>query len=120
MATILIVEDLETDARLMAEAIRKLGHTSVHASSGEEGVDAARRAKPGLILLDILLPGMDGFQTCRRVKKDPELAHIPIILCSSKTQESDRFWGLKQGASDYLTKPFTADQLAAAVRKHIS
>lgn len=119
MAKILIVDDLQTEAQLMRVAMISLGHQCIHVTSGEDGVDAARREMPSLILLDIVLPGMDGFQTCRKIKKDPETAHIPIILCSSKTQDSDKFWGLKQGAAAYVTKPFTTESLAAAVKQII-
>jgi twitching motility two-component system response regulator PilH len=72
-----------------------------------------------LILLDIVMPGQDGFATCRQLKRDPSTKHIPVIIVSSKNGESDRFWGQKQGASDYLTKPFTPNDLLALVRKYV-
>jgi twitching motility two-component system response regulator PilH len=73
-----------------------------------------------LILLDVVLPRLDGFQVCRRIKNDPETAHIPVVLVSSKSQESDEYWGLKQGADAYVRKPFTPDHLASIITKHLA
>lgn len=120
MAKILIVEDLATEARIMMDTATKLGHLCIQASDGEQGLDLARREKPNLILLDVVLPKLDGFNVCRKIKKDPETAGIPVIVVSSKNQESDKFWGLKQGASAYLTKPISVNELSDAISKHIA
>jgi twitching motility two-component system response regulator PilH len=119
MSKILIVDDLPTEVQLMQAAITKLGHTTVVATDGEQALEMARREIPDLVLLDVVLPRMDGFQVCRKIKKDPQTTKIPVILVSSKTQESDKFWGLKQGASAYICKPFSPQDLADAVAKNL-
>lgn len=119
MGKILIVDDVPTDVALMKLAISGLGHAVIVANNGLAALDVVKAEKPNLVLLDIVLPKMDGFQVCRKVKRDPETAHIPIILVSSKTQESDKFWGFKQGANDFLSKPFENKQLVELVKKHL-
>ena len=119
MSKILIVDDLPTEVQLMRAAISSLGHSVVVATDGEQANEAAKRENPDLVLLDVVLPRMDGFQVCRKIKKDPQTSKIPVILVSSKTQESDKFWGLKQGASAYICKPFSATELADVVSKNI-
>ena len=119
MSKILIVDDLPTEVQLMQSAIATLGHTTVVATDGEQALDLARRENPDLILLDVVLPKMDGFQVFRKIKKDAQMSRIPVILVSSKTQESDKFWGLKQGASAYICKPFSPQELAETVAKNL-
>ncbi len=120
MSKILICDDLPTEVELLKQAVTRLGHASIVVNDGEAACEAARRDQPDLILLDVVLPKMDGFQVCRKIKKDAQTSRIPVILVSSKTQESDRFWGLKQGASAYICKPFKQEELAEAVAKHLS
>lgn len=103
----------------MQAAIAQLGHSTVVATDGEQALEMAKKENPDLVLLDVVLPRMDGFQVCRKIKKDPQTNRIPVILVSSKTQESDKFWGLKQGASAYICKPFSPDELASAVNKNL-
>ena len=119
MAKILIVDDLPTEVQLMRSAIAHLGHTTVVATDGDQALEMAKSETPDLILLDVVLPRMDGFQVCRKIKKDAATAKIPVILVSSKTQESDKFWGLKQGASAYICKPFSAEDLSEVVSKNL-
>jgi twitching motility two-component system response regulator PilH len=119
MAKILIVDDLQTEVKLMQAAISNLGHSTVVATDGEQALDMAKRENPDLVLLDVVLPRMDGFQVCRKIKKDPALGKIPVVLVSSKTQESDKFWGLKQGAAAYICKPFSPEELVEAVKKNL-
>jgi len=119
MSKILIVDDLPTEVQLMQAAITKLGHTAIVATDGEQALEMARRENPDLVLLDVVLPRMDGFQVCRKMKKDPATAKIPVILVSSKTQESDKFWGLKQGAVAYICKPFSPQDLSDTVTKNL-
>jgi twitching motility two-component system response regulator PilH len=117
---ILIVDDLSTERLLMRSILEPRGFQVVEAVDGEQALALCEQERPNLVLLDIVLPKADGFQICRRIKRDPELSHTPVILVSSKTQESDRFWGLKQGASDYLNKPLQSAQVLGAVQKHLA
>ena len=82
-------------------------------------MSTAKTLRPALILLDVVMPKMDGFNTCRKIKKDPDLAGTPVIIVTSKTQESDRFWAERQGADGFVTKPFTPDSLASAIRRFL-
>jgi twitching motility two-component system response regulator PilH len=117
MSKILIIDDLATEIQIMKNVVTSLGHIVVAANDGETGYAFAKANKPDLILLDVVMPKMDGFQTCRKIKKDPETAGIPIILVTTKNQDTDRSWGLKQGASDFVSKPFSAQDLGTKITK---
>ncbi len=117
--TILLVDDSPTDIRLMTAALEGRGYILLTATDGEEALIKTAQQRPDLILLDIVLPKKNGFQVCRMVKTTPATKGTKVILVSSKTQDADRFWGLKQGADEYLTKPFTADELAASVARNL-
>jgi twitching motility two-component system response regulator PilH len=103
----------------MASVVQKLGHTAQTVADGETCLTTARTLKPALILLDVVMPKLDGFNTCRRIRKDPELAKTPVIIVTSKNQDSDRFWAEKQGANRFLSKPFTPDALAEAIKAFV-
>ena len=105
MAQILIVDDSPTEIHVLTTILEKLGHSIATATNGEEGIARAKELKPDLILMDVVMPGMNGFQATRQISKDAETSHIPIIIVTTKDQETDRVWGLRQGAKDYLTKP---------------
>ncbi len=115
MAQILIVDDSPTEIHVARSVLEKLGHIIETAGDGEEGISKAKELKPDLILMDVVMPGMNGFQATRKISKDPELAEIPIIMVTSKDQETDRVWGLRQGARDYLTKPVAEEELVEKV-----
>ena len=119
MSKILIVDDLATEIQVMKGVIANLGHEAIAVNDGEAGFAAAKQHKPDLILMDVVMPKMDGYQTCRKLKKDPETAGIPIIMVTSKNNDTDRSWGLKQGAVDYIGKPFSPDDLSRAIRAHV-
>lgn len=120
MPKILIVDDLASERLLLRSFLDTRGGLEiVEAVDGESACVLAREIQPDLIFLDIVLPKVDGFQVCRRLKKDPATAAIPVILVSSKTQDSDKFWGLKQGAADYLPKPLDMNLVLAAVEHHL-
>ena len=102
---VLVVDDSPTDAHVLTEILQKNGFTVLSASSGEEGVEVAKAQKPDLILMDVVMPGMSGFEATRAISKNAETSDIPVIICSSKDQETDKAWGLRQGARDYLVKP---------------
>lgn len=119
MKTVLLVDDSPTELKIMRQALTGKGYNLLSAVDGEEAMSKALELKPDLVLLDIILPKKNGFQVCRQLKTTPETGAIKVILVSSKSQDTDRFWGLKQGADDYLTKPFTEEDLMSAVTKHI-
>ncbi len=119
LVTILVVDDSPTDVALLLAALRPKGFRLLSAADGDEALETARREHPDLVLLDVILPGMNGFQVCRQLKAEAATRDIKIVLVTSKTQPSDRFWGLKQGADEYLTKPFTPEQLLGAVERHL-
>jgi CheY-like chemotaxis protein len=109
--TVLVVDDSLTDLRMAAQSLQRLGCRVVTASDGEDAILKARGEHPNLILLDVLMPKKNGFQVCRHLKTSPDTRDIKIMLLTGKTQESDRFWGMKQGADVYLTKPYSEEQL---------
>lgn len=114
---ILIIEDDESIRRLIRMHLRMNGFSEViGAPDGETGLSAARKLQPDLILLDIMLPGIDGLTVCRNLKGDPELSAIPVILLTAKGEESDIVLGLELGADDYVTKPFSSNVLLARIR----
>ncbi len=105
MAHILLVEDSPTDTRVFTTMLERNGHRVSVAVSAEDGLELARRDKPDLVMMDIILPGMNGFQATRALSRDPETEHIPVIIVSTKGMETDKVWGLRQGAKDYVVKP---------------
>jgi twitching motility two-component system response regulator PilH len=120
MAQILVVDDSPTEIHVVRSILEKLGHQIVTAPNGEEGVKAAKSVKPDLILMDVVMPGMNGFQACRTITRDPETSGIPVIMVTSKDQETDRVWGLRQGAKDYITKPVAEKELADKIAQALA
>lgn len=112
---VMVVDDSPTDAHVMSEALKKNGFTVSVATNGEQAIEKARSEKPDLILMDVVMPGMSGFEATRALTKDPETANIPVIICSTKGQETDKAWGLRQGAADYLVKPVSEKELMAKI-----
>ena len=110
---IMVVDDSPTELKIMTEPFIPKGYTVITAMDGEEAIRLAEIEKPKLIVLDVIMPKMNGFQVCRKIKTTPELKDIKIILLTSKNQESDEFWGMKQGADAYMTKPFEGSELLA-------
>jgi twitching motility two-component system response regulator PilH len=111
MALILIVDDSPTEVFQMRRLLENHGFTTESASNGAEGIKKAREIHPDLILMDIVMPGVDGFRATRTLANDPATRAIPVIMVSSKGQETDRIWGMRQGAVDYLVKPVSPTQL---------
>ena len=116
-ASILVVEDSPTNMQLITEALQQEGYRITTATDGEEALEKAVRMKPDLIILDVILPKKNGFQVCRQLRSSPDTHDISVIMLTSKSQESDRFWGLKQGADEYMTKPYDIGELLANVAK---
>src|SRR5690606_1341629 len=117
MARVLIVDDSPSQLMGMKRIIEKLGHETLTAEDGAVGVDVAKRELPDLILMDVVMPNLNGFQATRAISKEPSTAHIPIILVTTKDQDTDRVWGLRQGAKAYLTKPVNEAQLIKLVKE---
>ena len=111
MALILIVDDSPTEVHVMKKALEKGGFTTATAGDGQEGVRMAREMHPDLIFMDIVMPGMNGYQATRAIVNDPDTRRIPIVMVTSKGHDTDRVWGLRQGAVDYLVKPVSPDVL---------
>ena len=110
---ILVVDDSPTERLALSEMLVKSGYQVVTASNGEEGVAAAKRELPDLILMDVVMPGMNGYQATRTISRDDATKHIPVIMCTSKDQETDKIWGMRQGALDYMVKPVDGAALLA-------
>jgi twitching motility two-component system response regulator PilH len=111
VALILIVDDSPTEVHVMQKALEKGGFKTATAGDGQEGVRLAREMHPDLIFMDIVMPGMNGYQATRAIVNDPDTRTIPVVMVTSKGHETDRIWGLRQGAVDYLVKPVSPDQL---------
>jgi twitching motility two-component system response regulator PilH len=120
MATILIVDDSVTMMEGHKRILEKQGHTVHHAENGEEGVALSLELLPDLILMDVVMPKMNGFQATRKITKDERTKHIPVVIVTSKDQETDIMWGKRQGASDYLIKPADEDHLKVTVERLLS
>ncbi|MBB3120518.1 response regulator transcription factor [Pseudoduganella violacea] len=112
---ILIVDDSPTERYYLTDILVKNGFSVTTAENGEEALDKIKADKPELILMDVVMPGANGFQVTRTIARDPALQDVPVIICSSKNQETDRIWGMRQGAKDYLIKPVAAAELLAKI-----
>jgi twitching motility two-component system response regulator PilH len=120
VALVLIVDDSPTDVHVMQRALEQHGFKTAAAADGGEGLRLARELHPDLILMDIVMPGVNGFQATRQLANDPDTRSIPIIMVTSKAQESDRVWGLRQGAVDYIVKPVVMEQLVRKAQAAIA
>jgi twitching motility two-component system response regulator PilH len=119
MARILIVDDSPSQLIGMRRTVEKLGHQVVTAEDGAAGVETAKRELPDLILMDVVMPNLNGFQATRTIAKDPKTSHIPIILVTTKDQDTDRVWGLRQGAKAYVTKPIDEAELTRTINEYL-
>ena len=112
---ILVVDDSPTERHVMVELLTKNGYQVVTAESGEEGVTKAKAEKPDLIIMDVVMPGLNGYQATRTLTRDDDTKNIPVLMCTSKGQETDKIWGLRQGAQDYLVKPVNPEELLCKI-----
>ena len=119
MARVLIVDDSPSQLIGLKRIAEKLGHEVITAEDGSAGVETAKRELPDLILMDVVMPNLNGFQATRTLAKDPKTCHIPIILVTTKDQETDRVWGMRQGAKTYVTKPINEEELIKAIKEHM-
>ena len=115
MARILVVDDSPTEVYKLTTMLQKHGHMVIGAENGADGIAFARKEKPDVILMDIVMPGFNGFQATRPLTKDEETKNIPVIIVTAKDQETDKVWGRRQGARDYLTKPIDEATLLSTV-----
>ena len=111
MALILIADDSPTEIYVLKKILEKHNHQIITAEDGEQAVEVTKKEKPDLILMDVVMPKLNGFQATRRLSRDAETQDIPIIIVSSKNQETDRLWGMRQGAKGYIGKPVTDEHL---------
>jgi CheY-like chemotaxis protein len=119
MATVLVVDDVRTDRDLMGKVIAKAGHNPIYATDGDEVHAEAKASSPSLILLDVMMLRVDGITACRLLKQNPATQSIPVILVTSKPSEIDQVWGRKQGAADFLAKPYTSDELVSLLKRYL-
>jgi twitching motility two-component system response regulator PilH len=112
---ILIVDDSPTERHVLNEMLTKAGYEVIASDNGEDAIVRAKRDRPDVILMDVVMPGLNGFQATRAISRDPDTKAIPIIICTSKTQETDKIWGMRQGARNYVVKPVNKDELLAKI-----
>jgi twitching motility two-component system response regulator PilH len=113
--TILVVDDSPTERWFLCDLLARGGYSVVAAESGADALAKIRAQRPALVVLDVVMPGANGFQVVRELTRDPQTQSIPVILCTGKSAETDRIWGLRQGARDYVTKPVDAAELLAKI-----
>ncbi|MFQ5547122.1 MAG: PleD family two-component system response regulator [Woeseia sp.] len=115
MTVVLIVDDSPTELHLFQNMLEKSGFETLVADSGEDGIRQAQSSRPDCILMDIVMPGMNGFQATRKLTQDPMTSSIPVIMITTKDQETDKIWGMRQGAVEYLVKPVSEKQLVSKI-----
>ncbi|HEY9704984.1 MAG TPA: response regulator [Allocoleopsis sp.] len=116
MAKVLIVDDSNTLRQMIADVLQKSGFHIDVASNGLEALKKMESSRPDLVVMDIVMPEMNGYELCRKIKNDPKTGNIPVIMCSTKNEEFDRIWGMKQGADAYIAKPFHPNDLISTVK----
>ncbi|MDJ0806979.1 MAG: response regulator [Gammaproteobacteria bacterium] len=114
--TILVVDDSPTELHVFKKILEKQGYSTEIARDGQEGIDVARRVRPDLILMDVVMPVLNGFQATRKLRNDPETSNIPIIMVTTKDQQTDINWGKRQGANEYLVKPVSPADLLVKIK----
>ena len=113
---ILLVDDSKTELHVLSELLTKKGYQVRTAENGEEALRRLQDEAPDLILMDVVMPGQNGFQLTRAITRDPKFANVPVIICTSKNQETDRVWGMRQGARDYVVKPVNPEELLSKIK----
>ncbi|MCH4248971.1 response regulator [Acinetobacter populi] len=119
MASILIIDDSPTETFRFKEILSKHGFSTIEATNGADGVTLAKTEQPDLILMDVVMPGVNGFQATRQITRAPETKHIPVVIVSTKDQATDRLWGKRQGAKDYLVKPVDETKLIETINSYL-
>ncbi|PIK87752.1 chemotaxis protein CheY [Synechococcus sp. 60AY4M2] len=116
MVKVLVVEDVASERQLISDYLRSEGYQVVAVANAQEALQQIRNDKPDVVLTDLVMEGMSGLELCRQIKKNPETQKLPVVACTSKNQELDKLWGMKQGIDLYLTKPFTREDILRAVK----
>lgn len=119
MSTVLLVEDSIPTRKMIAELLTKQGLKVEVASDGIQALEVLPTLNPDLVILDIIMPKMNGYEVCRKIKSNPKTKNIPVIICSSKGEDFDRYWGIKQGADAYIAKPFKEKELIATIKQFL-
>lgn len=119
MSTVLLVEDSATQREMISGFLKQKGLKVTVANDGVEALEKVEVNRPDLVLLDIVMPRMNGYECCRRLKSNPKTNKIPVVMCSSKSEQLDRYWGLKQGADAYLAKPFHPGELLRTLKQFL-
>jgi twitching motility two-component system response regulator PilH len=117
MARVLVIDDSPTDVRVLTVLLERNGFEVINAPNATDGIAMARMHQPELILMDVIMPGTNGFQATRMLSKDPQTAAIPVIIVTTKNMEADRLWGLRQGARDFVTKPPNERDLISRINR---
>ena len=120
MANILIIDDSPTDIRVFTTLLERAAHQVTAVSTAEEGIERVRAQLPDLIIMDVIMPGMNGFQATRTLTRDPATAVVPIVMITTKSMETDRVWGLRQGARAFITKPVNEKELLGCINDLLS
>ncbi len=116
MSKVLVIEDTASEMELISHYLRDSGYTVIATADAKDAMDKIDQHKPHVIITDLVMPGMNGLELCRSIRKNPETQNLPIVVCTSKDQDLDRMWAMKQGADAYVTKPFSKEQLVRAIR----
>jgi twitching motility two-component system response regulator PilH len=116
VSKVLVVDDSPTERHILTEMLTSNGYTVEIAEDGNQAVSKAKAVMPDLVLMDVVMPGINGFQATRSITKDEATKHIPVIICTTKDQETDKVWGIRQGAKDYIVKPVNKDELLKKIR----
>ena len=120
MITVLVVDDVPSQVELISAYLQDSGYSVIRANNAREALQKTVEQKPDVIVTDVVMSGMNGFQLCRSLKRNPATCKLPVVLCTGRNQELDRIWGIRQGADLYITKPFTKEEIAKAIRSVIT
>lgn len=120
MITVLVVDDVPSQVELISIYLRDSGYKVIQASNAQEALQKTVEQKPDVIVTDVVMSGMNGFQLCRSIKRNPATCELPVVLCTGRNQKLDRIWGIRQGADLYMTKPFTREEIVKAIRSLVS
>ncbi|WP_019498458.1 response regulator transcription factor [Pseudanabaena sp. PCC 6802] len=117
MSKVLVVEDSPPQREMISDLLKGIGLSVTSAGDGVEALEQIKNSRPDIVVLDIVMPRMNGYELCRRIKLDPKTQEVPVVMCSTKGEEFDRYWGMRQGADAYIAKPFQPQELVGTVKQ---